>query len=70
MFMKISNTAIKKIVKKSDVQISDSAATAIARLLEKKAKTIAKYAVKRAKKSGRDMVLSEDVDYYRLKFGD
>lgn len=70
MFMKISNASIKKIVKKSDVQISDSAANAIAKLLEKKARTIAKYAVKRAKKNGRDTVLSEDVDYYRLKFGD
>ncbi len=70
MFMKISNAAIKKIVKKSDVQISESAANAIAKLLEKKAKTIAKYAVRRAKKNGRDTVLSEDVDYYRLKFGD
>ncbi|MFI5412886.1 MAG: histone-like protein [Candidatus Micrarchaeales archaeon] len=69
--MKISNKVVKKMVKeRTNITISDSAAGAIARLLEKKAKSIARYAVTRAKKSGRKTVLGEDVDSYRIKFGD
>ncbi len=68
--MKISNAAIKKLVKsEADVRISDSAARAIAALLEKKAKTIAKYAVSSAKKKGRKAVVEDDIDSYRLKYG-
>ncbi len=52
------------------VSISDSAAKAIAKMLEKKAKTIAKFAVKRAKKQGRRAVLSEDIESYKMRFGD
>ncbi len=71
MFMKISNAMVKRMVKEnSNVAISDSAAAAIARILEKKAKTIAKSAVGRAKKQGRKMVTSEDIDYYRMKLGE
>ena len=39
-------------------------------MLEKKAKKIASYAVKRAKESGRKSVLEDDIDTYRIKFGD
>ena len=67
---KISNAVIKRMVKEqSGITVSNSAADAIARLLEKKAKCIAKYAVKRAKKDGRKTVLENDIDSYRLKFG-
>ncbi|MDE1868786.1 MAG: NFYB/HAP3 family transcription factor subunit [Candidatus Micrarchaeota archaeon] len=68
---KISASSIKKLVKDSSgVTISNSAADAISRILEKKAKRIAKYAVKRAKDKKRSTVLEEDIDTYRLKFGD
>jgi histone H3/H4 len=68
---KISKAAIKKLVNGSGgVVISDSAASAIATLLEKKAKRIAKYAVKRAKAKKRESVIAEDIDSYRVRFGD
>ena len=69
----ISTASIKKIIKNwhdSDVIISDKAAEAIARILEQKAKRIAKYAVKRAKDKKRATITEEDIDTYRLKFGD
>lgn len=69
----ISKVTIKKIVKNGstpNVIISDKAAEAIARILEKKAQRIAKYAVKRARTNKRDTITEEDVDTYRLKFGD
>lgn len=70
---KISKATIKNIVKngsKSDVIISDSAAEAIARILERKAKRIAKYAVKRAKTKRRKTIVEEDVDTYAMMYGD
>ena len=61
----------KRLVKNnSGVAISDTAIESIAKLLEAKAKKIAEYAVKRAKAHNRDVVTEEDVDTYRLKFGD
>ncbi|MFI5412861.1 MAG: histone-like protein [Candidatus Micrarchaeales archaeon] len=69
----ISKASIKKIVKNGsnpDIIISDKAAEAIARLLEQKAKRIAKYAVNRAKSKDRKAITEEDIDTYRLKFGD
>jgi histone H3/H4 len=69
----ISKTSIKNIVKKGSnphVIISDKAAEAIAKILEKKAQKIAKYAVKRAKSNKRNTITEEDVDTYRLMFGD
>ncbi|MGC8648616.1 MAG: histone-like protein [Candidatus Micrarchaeia archaeon] len=66
--MGISKLTIKKIVKKNNIRISDNAAEEIAKLLEKKASIIAKYAVNRAKKSGRKIVLQEDIDSYKIKF--
>lgn len=69
--MKISNATIKNIVnKRTRVKISADAADAIARMLEKKATSIASFAVKRAKKQKRNVVLEEDIDTYRLKFGE
>ncbi len=70
---KISKASIKKMVKggsNPNFIISDKAAAAIARLLEKRAKSIAKYAVKRAKSKKRNTIMEEDIDTYRLKFGD
>ncbi|MGI0100814.1 MAG: histone-like protein [Candidatus Micrarchaeaceae archaeon] len=69
----IPNSTIKKIIKNSsnpDFIISDRAAAAIARILEGKAKRIAKYAVKRAKSNKRDTITEEDVETYRLMEGD
>ena len=66
----IPKQAIKSMVKKSGIAISDSAADALAQMLERKAKKIASYAVKRAKASGRKSVLEDDIDTYRIKFGD
>lgn len=69
----ISKASIKKIVKKGsnpNVIISDRAAEAIARILEAKAKRIAKYAVKRARSKKRNTVTEDDIDTYLLKFGD
>ena len=69
---KISKIAVKKMIGASggSVVISDSAAAAIADILEKKATRIAKYAVKRARAKKRQAVLEEDIDSYRIKFGD
>jgi histone H3/H4 len=66
--MGISPLAVKKMVKQMGSSINDSAAEAIAKLLEQKAKSIARYSVARAKKNGRQ-VKEEDVEAYRLKFG-
>ncbi len=68
---KISKATIKKLVNSSGgVIISDSAAAAIANLLEKKATRIAKYAVRRAKAKKRESVIAEDIESYRVRFGD
>ncbi len=66
----ISKQAVKKLVKESGVAISDSAAETLSIILEKKAKKIASYAVKRAKAHGRESVTEEDIDTYRMKYGD
>lgn len=67
---KIPKSAVKKLVKKKGIVVSDEAASAIANILEAKAAEIAKYAVARAKKKGRNAILGEDVDTYRIKHGD
>ena len=68
---KISKATIKKLVNGTGgVVISDSAASANAGLLERKAKRIASYAVKRAKSKKRAAVTAEDIDSYRVRFGD
>lgn len=69
--MKISNASIKKLVKRnSRVVLSDSAVNAIAKILETKARSIAKYAVTRASKKGRRTVVKDDIYAYKMKFGD
>lgn len=68
--MGISKAEIKKIVRGGGTRISDEAAEEIARMLEAKAKRIAKYAVDRAKRKNRTTVMAEDIERYRLKFGD
>lgn len=70
--VKISKASVKKLVNdgKGGVVISDLAASAIAALLEKKAARIAKYAVKRAKSKKRETVIAEDIESYRMMFGD
>lgn len=67
----ISKATIKRIVRmNSGAKLSDKAAEAIAAILEKKAKNIASYAVKNAKRKNRDVVLKEDIENYMLKGGD
>jgi histone H3/H4 len=69
----ISKTSIKKIIKSGsnpDVIINDKAAEAIAKILEKRANKIARYAVKRAKSKKRNTITEEDIDTYRMMFGD
>ena len=68
---KIPKATIKGIVKMSNgAKLSDKAAEAIAAILEKKAMSIASYAVKNAKKNNRNVVLKEDIEDYALKGGD
>ena len=68
----ISKSSIKKMMKSGsnpNLIISDKAADAIAKILENKARRIAKYAVKRAKSNKRNTITEEDIDTYMLKFG-
>lgn len=70
---KISKASIKRIVKNGsnpNMIITDKVADAIARILENKAKSIAKYAVKRARGKRRNTITEEDIDAYKLRFGD
>lgn len=68
---KISKGSVKKLVdKNADIEISDSAADAIAKALELKARKIAKHAVERAKSKGRVIILEEDVSSYMAMHGD
>jgi histone H3/H4 len=68
---KIPKSAVKKIVRENfGAIISDSAAEAISQMLDQKANKIAKYAVERSKEKKRKTVLEEDIEAYRLKFGD
>ena len=69
----IPKNSIKKMLKNGsnpDLIVSDKAAAAIASILEKKAKRIAKFAVKRARCQKRSTITVDDIDTYRLKFGD
>lgn len=70
---KISKASIKRMVRNrasTNVIISDKAAEAIAALLERRANRIARYAVKRAKSKKRSTITEDDIETYRLKFGD
>jgi histone H3/H4 len=55
---------------RTDIIITEKAAEAIAKLLEEKAKRISEYAVERAKKKKRATITEEDINAYRLTFGD
>ena len=67
----IPKAAIKKIVNgRSGIVLTDRAAEAPSAVLERKAKRIARYAVTQARRKGRKTILKEDIDTYRLKFGD
>ena len=66
----IPKQAIKKLIKNYfKVNISDDGAVALARILEKKAKRISKFAVKNAKREKRDRVTKKDIEEYVLKIG-
>lgn len=67
---KISKATIKKLVNaNSGVMLNDKAAEALAEILEKKAKDIADYAVKNAKRKNRNVVMEEDIEEYVVKHG-
>jgi histone H3/H4 len=66
----IPKQAVKKIFNKYfGLQITEDGASALARLLEKKAKKISAYAVKNAKKEKRDKITKKDIEDYVLKVG-
>ncbi len=68
---RIPKIAIKRIIsRRGSVRLTDKAAESLSTILESKARKIAKYAAAQAKKNGRKTVLKEDIDSYRLRFGD
>ncbi|MGC8651732.1 MAG: histone-like protein [Candidatus Micrarchaeia archaeon] len=67
---KIPRAVLKKLVReKFGIAMSNDAADALAAILEKKASSIARYAVKRAQQKKRNMVMEDDIDSYKLRFG-
>ncbi len=68
---KITKATVKRLVNRSGpIRLTDKAAESISAILERKAKKIARYAMLQAKKEGRKTILKEDIDSYRMKFGD
>jgi len=66
----IPNESVKKIMQKYfGLQITDDAAGAMARILEKRAKKISAFAVNNAKKEKRQKVTKEDIQEYVLNVG-
>lgn len=66
----IPKQAIKKMVQSSfGLQITDEAAGALAKLLERKAKKISKFAVENAKREKRGKVIRKDIEAYVFKVG-
>ncbi len=64
----IPKQAVKEIFGKYfGLQLTDDGADALARVLEKKAKSISEYAVKNAKKDKRNKVTKKDIQDYVLK---
>jgi len=64
----LSRENIKKLVKKyTNANITDEGADAIARLLEKKAREISSFAVKKAKEKKKDKITKEEINEYILK---
>lgn len=63
--VRIPNESIKRIIKEYvKVNITEDGASAIAKILEGKAKTISKFAVRNAKKEGRSKITKEDILKY------
>ncbi|MDE1850259.1 MAG: NFYB/HAP3 family transcription factor subunit [Candidatus Micrarchaeota archaeon] len=61
----IPRQAIKKLIKEyANVNITEDGAAALGKILEKKARSISKYAVKNAKKQGRAKITKDDVNKY------
>jgi hypothetical protein len=64
----LSREKIKKLVKKyTNANITDDGADAIAKLLEKKAREISSFAVKKAKEKKKDKITKEEINEYILK---
>ena len=58
----IPNQAIKKLIKRyAKANITEDGAAALGKILEKKAMSISRFAVKNAKKQGRSKITKEDV---------
>jgi len=66
----ISKQAIKDLIKRNyGFEITDDGAAAMARMIEKKAMTVSKFAVKNAKKEKRKEVTKKDLLAYAQKVG-
>jgi len=64
----LSRENIKKLVKKyTNANITDDGADAIAKLLEKKAREISSFAVRKAKEKKKDKITKEEINEYILK---
>ncbi|MFP3278104.1 MAG: NFYB/HAP3 family transcription factor subunit [Candidatus Micrarchaeota archaeon] len=64
----LSRENIKKLVKKyTNANITDDGADAIAKLLEKKAREISSFAVRKAKEKKKDRITKEEINEYILK---
>ena len=64
---KIPKQAIRQLVKRyANVNITEDGVSALAKMLEKKAISISKFAIKNAKKSGRSKITKEDINRYIL----
>jgi len=64
----LSRDNIKKLVKKyTKANITDDGADAIAKLLEKKAREISSFAVRKAKEKKKDKITKEEINEYILK---
>jgi len=65
---RLSRENIKKLVKKyTNANITDEGADAIAKLLEKKAREISSFAVRKAKEKKKDKITKEEINEYILK---
>jgi histone H3/H4 len=66
----IPKQAIKKLIRRYfKANISDDGAEALAKILERRAKKISRFAVGNAKRQNRDRVMKKDIEEYVLKVG-
>jgi histone H3/H4 len=64
----LSRDSIKKLVKKyTNANITTDGAEAIAKLLEKKAREISSFAVRKAKEKKKDKITKDEIKEYILK---